>query len=53
MCVGCTSEICGGVLDVDFFSLKGKGKLLFFNRELEQVYQLAVSDAVSSKFTQI
>ena len=27
---------------------QGKGKLLFFNRELEQVYQLAVSDAVGS-----
>ena len=28
-------------------SLQGKGKLIFFNRQLEQVYQVAVSDAVS------
>ena len=31
-----------------FLLLQGKRKLLFFNRELEQVYQLAVSDAVGS-----
>ena len=26
---------------------QGKGKLMFYDRQLEQVYQLAVSDAVS------
>ena len=26
---------------------QGKGRLVFFNRQLEQVYQVAVSDAVS------
>jgi hypothetical protein len=32
-------------------SFQGKGKLLFFNRQLEQVYQVAVSDAVSLQNT--
>ena len=31
-----------------FIPFQGKGKLLFFKREMEKVYQLAVSDAVGS-----